>query len=227
MPHAARLWTSTLAAGLAAALITWAAGEALMRDETGMGSRGGRIPVSPVVYTTQNGMTCYGILGAALGLGLGLAGDLLGGSARRAGLAGLIGLGLGGTAGAGAARGLVPYYFAHYAADSLAVPLMVHGGIWAAIAVGAGLAFGLGTGGRGKIIGAVISAIVGALLATVTYEFASIAIFPATQTDRPLPMTSESRLFAYLVVALAIGAALALGESRGRSAKSGPDPTAA
>ena len=63
-----------LTAGLAAASIAWAAGESMMIEETGMGSKGGRTPIPPVVYITRNGMTSLGLLGASLGLGLGLAG---------------------------------------------------------------------------------------------------------------------------------------------------------
>jgi hypothetical protein len=213
----ARAWIVTIAAGLTAALITWAAGESLMIDETGRGSRGGRTPISPVVYSTRNGVTCVGILGGSLGLALGLAGGFLRGSARSAGLAGLVGVVLGGAAGAGAARALVPLYFRYYSGADLILPLLVHGGLWISISVAAGLAFGLGVGGPRGAPRAVIYAIAGALLATLTSEFASIWLFPAAQTDRPLPMSPASRMFAYLVVALITGAALAFGASRARS----------
>jgi hypothetical protein len=212
----ARAWIVTIAAGLTAAMITWAAGESLMIDEIGRGSRGGR-PIPAVVYSTRNGVVCLGILGGALGLALGLAGGFLRGSARSAGLAGLVGLVLGGAAGAGAARALVPLYFRNYSGVDLSLPLLVHGGLWTSISFAAGLAFGLGVGGPSRTLGAVSYAIAGALLATFAYEFASIWLFPAAQTDRPLPTSSGSRLFAYLVVALFIGAALAFGASRRRS----------
>ncbi len=220
-----RAYVLVLSAGLAAALIAWAAGESMMIEETGMGSRGGRTPISPVVYSTRNGMTSLGLLGGSLGLGLGLAGGLLRGSARSAGLAGLVGVVLGGAAGAGAAKVLVPLYFSNYSGVSLTVPLLVHGGLWTSISIAAGLAFGLGIGGPGRAIEAVIYAIAGALLATFTYEFAGVWLFPAAQTDRPLPLSSASRMFAYLVVGLMIGAALAFGVSRRRSSNVTTTPT--
>jgi hypothetical protein len=213
----ARAWIVTLGAGLAAAMITWAAGDSMMVDETGTGARGGRTRISPVVHSTRNAMTSLGLLGASLGLGLGLVGGLLRGSARSAGLAGLVGVVLGGAAGAGAAKVLVPLYFSNYSGVSLSVPLLVHGGLWTSISLAAGLAFGLGIGGPGRVTEAVIYAILGALFATLTYEFAGVWLFPAAQTDRPLPLSSESRMFAYLVVALMISAALAFGVSRRRS----------
>jgi hypothetical protein len=213
----ARTWGILLAAALAAALVTWAAGESLMISETGSGSRGGRIPISPVVFSTRNGMTSIGILGGSLGLALGLAGGVLRGSARAAGFAALVGGGLGGAAGAGAARVLVPVYFRHYAGADLSLPLLVHGGLWAPVAFTAGLAFGLGLGGPRRGLEAGIVAIAGALVATLTYELAGIWLFPAAQTDRPIPMSSGSRLFADLIVSLMTAAALALGLSRKRA----------
>jgi len=197
-------------------MITWAAGESMMIDETGRGKKGGQVPVSPVVYSTRNAMTSIGLLGASLGLGLGLAGGLLRGSARSAGLAALLGVVLGGAAGAGAAKVLVPFYFSNYSGASLSVPMLVHGGLWTSISIAAGIAFGLGLEGPGRAIEAVFYAIAGALLATVTYEFAGVWLFPVAQTDRPLPLSSASRMFAELVVALRIGAALAFSVSRRR-----------
>jgi hypothetical protein len=223
----ARLWLVTLAAGLAAAVITWAVGESLMIAETGSGSRGGRTPISPVVYSTRNGMTCMGILGGSLGLTMGLAGGFLKGSARSAVLAGLSGAVLGGAAGAGSARVLVPIYFRHYPGAELSLPLLVHSGLWASVSFAAGLAFGLGLGGSRSAIEAAVVAIGGSLLAALTHELAGIWLFPSAQTDRPLPMSSGSRLFAYLVVALFTAAVLALGVSRRRRPAAPAQPAAA
>jgi hypothetical protein len=209
-----RVWILTLSAGLAAAMFTWAVAEQMMVNETGRGARGGRIPISPVVYRTQNAMTAFGLLGGSLGMGLGLAGGLLRGSARSAALAGLIGIVLGAAAGAGAAKVLVPLYFRYYSGISLSVPLLVHGALWTSIAIAVGLAFGFGIGGPRRAIDAMTYSVVGALLATFTYEFAGIWLFPSAQVDRPLPVSSESRLFAYLVVALIVGAASAFGASK-------------
>ena len=221
----ARVWIVTLAAGLAAAMIGWAAGESVMIDESGTGAKGKKIPISPVVYITRNGVTCLGLLGGSLGLGLGLAGGLLRGSGRSAGLAGLVGIVLGGAIGAGTAKALVPCYFTKYAEANPSVPLLVHGGLWTSISIAAGLAFGLGIGGRRRAIEAVIFAIAGALLATFAYEVTSVWLFPAAQTERPIPRSSGSRLFVDLLVASMIGAALAFGASRRRSADSTTTPT--
>jgi hypothetical protein len=220
-----RTYATALTAALAAGLIAWAIGEALLVPETGMGSKGGRTRISPVVYSMRNGMTCLGLLGGSLGLCLGLAGGSLRGSARFAGMAALVGTVLGGAAGAGAARVLVPLYFGNSASSNLIVPLLVHGGMWTAISIAAGLAFGLGAGGPGRAIDGMTHAIAGALIATVTCEFAGVWLFPAAQTDRPLSLTPESRAFAFLIVAVVIGAASAYGVTRRRSLTFGAGPT--
>ena len=152
-------------------------------------------------------MTCLGILGGSLGLALGAAGGLLSGSARSAGVASLAGGLVGGAFGAGTARLLVPLYFRNYPGAGLGLPLLVHGGLWASVCFAAGLAFGLGLGGFRRAIEASILGIVGAVLAAMTYELAGIWLFPAAQTDRPLPPSSGSRMFACLVVVLITAAA--------------------
>jgi hypothetical protein len=218
------VWLVTLAAGLAAGMFTSVAGESLMVEEIGQLSKRTREVISPVVHRTRNGMTALGLLGGSLGLGLGLAGGSLRGSPRSAALAGLLGVVLGGAAGACAAKVLVPVYFSNYSGVSLSVPLLVHGGLWTSISVAAGLAFGLGLGGPGRAIDAAAYAIAGALLATLTCEFAGVWLFPAAQTDRPLPMSPESRMFTYMVVTLMIGATLAFSVSRRKSPKAAATP---
>jgi hypothetical protein len=221
----ARAWLVTLAAGLAAAIFTSVAGESLMIEEIGTLSKRTREIISPVVHRTRNGMTSLGLLGGSLGLGLGLAGGLLRSSPRSAVLAGLLGVVLGVAAGAGAAKALVPVYFSNYSGVSLGVPLLVHGGLWTSISVAAGLAFGLGFGGRGRAVDTTAYAIAGALLATFTCEFAGVWLFPAAQTDRPLPISPESRMFTYLVVALLTAAAVAFSVSRRQFSNLTPTPT--
>ncbi len=180
--------------------------------------------VSPVAQGMRNAVTALGLLGGSLGLCLGVSGGLLRGSPRIAGLAGLGGGILGAAAGFGASWVLVPLYYSHYSSVSLSVPLLVHGGIWTAIAIAGGLAFGFGIGGIRHAVEAAAYAIAGALCATFSYEFAGVWLFPAAQTDRPLPASPESRLFAYLILALMVGAALAFSATRSRASKVTPAP---
>lgn len=225
---ALRVWLIILAAGLAAPLITWGAAESLRIDETGSGSsRGSRVPISPVVFTTRNGMVAIGILGATLGLGLGMAGGLIRGSAKSAATAGLMGLLLGAAGGIGAAKVLIPLYFRNYSGTNLVVPLLVHGGLWTAIAVPAGLAFAIGSRGSSRIVETLGYALLGALIATLIYECSGAVLFPNAQSDRPLPLTSGSRLFAHLVIGLILAGVLAFNTVRGRPSAGVAEPSVA
>ena len=109
---------------------------------------------------------------------------------------------------------LVPLYFRNYPGAGLSLPLLIHGGLWAAVSLAAGLAFGLGLAGLRRAVEAAVLGVAGAVLAAIAYELSGIWLFPGAQTDRPLPLSSESRLFAYMVVALITAAVLAFGVSR-------------
>jgi hypothetical protein len=191
----------TVAAGLAAGVLAWAVGEATLIREAGLAAKG-RVVRSPTVDGIRNGMVSFGAQGAALGLGLGLAAGLARRSVRSGIVAGVIGLVLGGAAGAGAARLLMPFYYANVRANSPVYSLIVHGGIWAAVGAAAGLAFGMGLGGRDRTIRALLGGVGGALVATVVYELAGILLFPLAQTDRPISLTPATRLLARLIVAV-------------------------
>jgi hypothetical protein len=203
-----------LAAGLAAGVIAWACGEAALVSETGIGSRGGNHPRLPAVIAARNATVSFGILGAALGLGLGLAGGLIRRSVRSAVLAATIGLVLGGGTGVGITRLLLPLYYENLKANNLTYSLIVHGGIWAAVGAAAGLAFGVGLGGRSRMIRALLGGAAAAGLATVIYEFAGSLLFPMAMTDRPLSRTWETRLLARLLVAVLVAAGAVLLEDR-------------
>ena len=103
---------------------------------------------------SRGGASAFGMLGATLGLALGLAGGLSRRDPRAALTAGAIGLILAGAVGAGAAMGLVRLYFQNQdpQSNSLLFPLLVHCGIWSTIGLAAGLAFGIGVGGRGRVL---------------------------------------------------------------------------
>jgi hypothetical protein len=197
-----RAWALALSAGLAAGLIAWAIGEATLIPETGAGTRGGNTRTLPSVLATRNAVVSFGILGGALGLGLGLAGGLVRRSVRWASLAAVIGLVLGGLAAVGTARFTLPIYYEHLKLNDLTYSLVVHGGTWTAVGAAAGLAFGLGLGGWGRMLRGMLGGAGAALLAAVIYEFAGIVLFPLAMTDRPLAKTWEMRLVARVLVAL-------------------------
>ena len=191
---------------MTAGLIAWACGEAALVPEIAVGGRGGGTRTLPDVIATRNAMVSFGILGAALGLCLGLAGGLIRRSVLWTVLAATIGLVLGGLSGAGVSWLTLPVYYKHLKSDDLTYSLLVHGGTWTAIGAVAGLAFGFGRGGWGQMRRCLLGAAAGALLATVIYEFAGMMLFPSALTDRPLSITSDTRLLARLLVAVMVAA---------------------
>ena len=184
----------------------------------------GETVVPPSVAGTHNGLFSFGALGAALGLGLGLAGGLIRRSFVRACLAALVGLCLGGGAGVVTSRLILPVFYKHLTDDDLTYSLMIHGGVWVAVGAAAGLAFGLGLGGWGRILRATVGGAGAALLATVIYEFAGGILSPLAMTNLPVSVTWQSRLAARLLVAVLVvaGVVLSAGSGdRGRAADDG------
>ena len=156
----------------------------------------------------------YGALGMLLGLGLGAVGGLARGSASAAAAAGLAGLVLGGAAGArGHHAGTAgvpcrrPRATDEDAGRDLGLALATHGGIWISVGVAAGLGLGLGLGGGARLGRAVVGGLLGAVIATVIYEFGGAVGFPLSESFRPRAVTAGPRLLAHLSVALCVSAA--------------------
>jgi hypothetical protein len=149
-----------------------------------------------------------------LGLGLGAAGGLARASAKAAATAGLVGLILGGAAGAGVTMLALPPYHAARAAmtdeditQDIGLALATHGGIWIAVGAAAALALGLGLGGGARAARAVAGGILGAAVAAVLYEFCGAVGFPLSESFRPRAITAGPRLLAHLAVALLVSLA--------------------
>jgi hypothetical protein len=163
----------------------------------------------------------YAGLGALLGLAMGTAGGLAGRSSGRALRAGLVGLALGAAAGGALAYVLVPVFHANKDpnGDDLILPLLVHGGIAAAVGAVAGAAFGLGLGGRGRVSGGLGGGLMGALGGAVLYEVLGAVAFPMARTGEPLSNAPATRLLLHLAVAGLAAAGAAWGvRSIGRRA---------
>ncbi len=239
-----RIWSLALAAAVAAGVIGGAIAETRLIPASGDRLRkydysGKSAPAAPTASSTRagsvspspaqdaglrNAVLSYGMLGAALGLSLGLAGGLIHRSLLRTVLAGATGLVLGGVTGVVMTRVLAPIYYQHSSADDLTYSLIVHGGIWAAAGAVAGLAFGLGLGGRDRMVRATVGGAGAALLATGIYEIAGGIMFPSAMTNLPVSLTWQTRLGAQLLVALlvAAGAVLAAGSGAGIQGFSDP-----
>ena len=223
-----------LPAALLAALAAWALGEPMLEtfhltaEEAAGGAPGfgGQIGAEYLRgrerVATRNAALHYGIFGAALGAAIGLSG----GASRRSARGAMLGLSAGFAGGAAlgglASLGLVPVFHANYSQDrpDLALPLLVHGGIGAAIGLGAGAALGLGRGdGRARVASAALGAAFGAVLGTAVAEVAHAVAFPLSRSEAIIPSERPARLMAHLLVAggVPLGAAVALrGGARGR-----------
>jgi hypothetical protein len=162
---------------------------------------------------SRGGATAFGILGATLGLTLGLAGGLSRRAPGAALTAGVVGSVLAGAAGAGVTMGLVPLYFQNQdpQSNSLLLPLLIHGGIWSAIGLAAGLAFGIGLGGRGRVLRAGLGGLLGAIVGTLLFEIMGAIAFPTAKTHYPVSEEAASRLLAVLAVSLSVAAGAVVG----------------
>jgi hypothetical protein len=202
----AGVWAMALSAATLAAVVAWGIADATTVDETGQGSRGGGVAISPMVYILRNGMMAYGLLGAALGLVLGLVGGLSRRSMGGAVLGTLVGLAAGTAAGALSTRALIPVYDNTIQLNTMVYPVLVHAGIWGSIGAAAGLAFGLGRRERNAALQGLVGGLLGGIAATFLFDTLGILAFPLSQTERPVSGTTATRLLARVLVGLSVAA---------------------
>jgi hypothetical protein len=159
----------------------------------------------------RNATLAFAILGGVLGVALGVAGGLARGhlpNGLRAGGAGLI---LGTLLGAGSSLLFLPVYFRALSqaqeevSRDIVMPLMVHGGIWAACGVAGGAALGMGVRGTRNVLKGALGGLIGAALGAALYEMIGAAALPTARTTIPIPPGWESRLLARLLVASLTG----------------------
>jgi hypothetical protein len=221
-----RHWVTMTAVGIAAGLVAWLAGEMAydffglpphLRTNSDLSVSNLRAREQSIV-NIKNATLAYSLLGAVLGMALGVAGGAERRSLRSSTMAGAVGLVAAGVAGYGMSRVLMP--LAERSVDllgeNLLFAILIHGGVWAAIAAAAGLAYGLGAGGWALVPRAVPGAFVGAAFGTALYDLLGALAFPLDSTSSPLSTTAITRLLARLAITItaALGAAWAVQESR-------------
>jgi hypothetical protein len=215
------IWRWALPAGLLAGLISGIAGEKIYGafDVTPEASSGtsqspefvARVNQVRLTSSQNEAATTFAVLGGTLGLALGLAGGLARRNFGAAILAACIGLVLGGACGAFAGRGMVPIFFRNEdpLSSDLVFPMLVHEAIWTPLGLVAGLAFGIGLGGWGRMVRATAGGMLGAICGTIVYELAGAVAFASDKSHYPVSASIGSRLLAHLVVALFIAAGAA------------------
>jgi hypothetical protein len=218
-PSMAWTWAAILAAAVATGFVVWALGEWALtafapsykltpEQQENIMLRSAEIARQGRSSVVHAAMFTYGSFGAALGLTLGMAGGLAGRSRSRGLAAALAGLILGAGVVAAAASVAVPYYYRAFKASGdnlahdLATPLIVHGAMWICAGAVGGGALGFGLGSPALAIRGAIGGALGALVATVIYEFLSAMLFPLVETTRPISEASGARLLALLSVAI-------------------------
>jgi hypothetical protein len=124
-----------------------------------------------------------------------------------------MGLVLAGAAGAGTAMGLVRLFFQiqDRQSNSLLLPLLVHGGIWSAIGLAAGVALGIGAGGRGRALRTGLGGLQGAIVSTLLFEVVGAIAFPTARTHYPVSEEAASRLLALVTVSMLVAAGAVVG----------------
>lgn len=162
----------------------------------------------------QTAARALGVLGALLGLSLGLAGGMVIGPRYRAAAAGMLGLGLGAILAASIAWVAMSTIEGRRLKrpDDLTLALLLHAACWLPIGAVGGAA--LGSGDRGRMIAGASGGILGALLATVLYEVLGAILFPLAGTSQLISTAPTSRLLATLLVPTLAAAAAALSISR-------------
>ena len=216
LPSMSRLVAVAGLAGLAAGLVSWLAGEAVvnaflppLHSYTMMGHVLMKATFADQVAADyKNATLAFAVLGGVMGAALGMAGGI----ARKSAWAGMrgatVGLVAGSILGALASVLVLPVYFhkldvaQEELSRDLVLPVLVHLAIWAACGLAGGLAFGIGlNAGRARTINAALGGLIGAALGAVLYDIIGAAMMPEGKTASPLPITWEARLLGHMLVA--------------------------
>jgi hypothetical protein len=217
-----RVWALALTAGLIAGFGSWLIGESLHgRFAPPDGRTGVRLSPTQIqslrsardAAESFEATIAFGALGAVLGLALGLAGGCARRSARGALIAAIAGTIFGGAAGAIIPRVVLPIYFRLHNPDrdDLMLAILTQGGNWCVIGAAAGAAFGIGLGGRGRALRALLGGLLGAAAGVLVYEMVGAVAFPLDGTSDPVSATWVTRLFARLAVTILASAGAAIG----------------
>ncbi|GAC1448023.1 MAG: hypothetical protein NVSMB9_30810 [Isosphaeraceae bacterium] len=201
-----------LLASLLAGLIAWSLGETSLlhveaeKVEVNLMGRVLRETTSATDQAARasTARRSFAVFGGLLGLGMGVAAGLASGSVRRASVAAVLGLLLGGVTGAVMPFLILPLHdrLILSSTSGMVSTLVVHGGLWIPLGVVGGLAFGIGLGDRTRLLHAVVGAALGALLGVVAFELIGALALPLADTGQPISTTPSSRFLANVLIAI-------------------------
>ena len=220
-PGRVLFWVCLVSAATCAGLVAWAAGEMTLNffrptpREIGSGVAA-YTPTDNTPYllakrrvAIQNAALHYGILGASVGLALGMAGGSLRPSVKNAVACALGGASACGAGAVIASLALVPVFFNYYHHDqpSLLLPVLIRGAIFVVIGSMAGLSLALGLGWKfsaAPMARVALAGATGAVCGAIANEVVYALAFPLARSESPIPSEPASRLLAHLVVAVSI-----------------------
>lgn len=211
-----RSWILTLGAAVIAGLLTWAVGEKTYRlyrpSKEAYANRYAFAELlrQELVADRKNGAIAFGTFGACLGLLCGAAGGM-----ERRSTSGLVTAALAGLVSGGLLSGAAGYLIApmlprYYddADPTILLPLLVRGGIVAAVGLTAGLAFGLGREGPSGLWRPLAGGLIGSLIGIMAFEMIYALAFPTVRNDNAIPLSTTIRLLCYLSVAIGVAAGM-------------------
>jgi hypothetical protein len=127
-----------------------------------------------------------------------------------------MGLLLGTAAGAGAAYGVTPLAAKIHDSDpgsstnQMTASLLLHGLPWVAFGGAAGLAFGVGLGGRGQAFRGLSGGLLGGASGAIVFEVLGALVLPGVRMTDPVPGTWDVRLIAQAAATITAAAGVAL-----------------
>jgi hypothetical protein len=143
----------------------------------------------------RNSLLVFGGLGFALGGALGLAGGLARQALGRGLVAGVVGALAGTLAAVGAVACAVPVFYRFVDPEmGIMPPAMTHLVIFGAIGAAAGMALGIGQGGRPVLARALVGGLAGGLFGALAYDVAAAMSFPDMRVFDPIPREAAERL---------------------------------
>jgi hypothetical protein len=205
-------WIAIVLLATLAGLAAWLGGEATYQHfKPSEESSSQRFEFSALnrelsLSSTRNSAVAYGLLGACIGLCLGLAPDR-----PRRGLAGrfaamLLGAIAGAAAGVIGSYLVIPLHFEYKdpSGGDIGQSVLVHGAIWGLVGLGAGMAFGLSRPRPAirDVLRTAAGGLIGALVGTLVYELIGGLAFPLARTTDAISISPSTRLIACLAVSL-------------------------
>jgi hypothetical protein len=216
-----RIVAIALTAGVAAGIVSWIACEwshDLFRPRLFGVPRWEAVwmeatPESEYAADLKNAALAKAVLGCAVGLAMGIAGGVAARAPSRGIVVGLTAQAAGLLVGALAALAVIPVFQRSFrtTTNDIWPPLAMHAGIWAAVGAVGGAAFAIGMGCRARLLNAIGSATLGALVAAVFFQLIGTCLPLNAGAMSPIARWSIVRLVATLLPIFMIAAGAALG----------------